>query len=246
MNTTMIYRLNPSTILTPTYHSKRLSEQVHDQATNKKYRILRMCILIEQVIKMKFIRSRRVVSYDDSKPAALIEMKSIDSMTVFSQDDSNRSSFRGVIGHIIKSCLTVKTQRDSLNNQSTSTHSHSDLDRSVRFHTVEFREYPIILCDNPSASGPPVGLGWGYDPKNTLQAQVDAYEAYRDGLRRTKSELRIPPYIREFILLEAGYSRYEIRSVVQMSEKAKERRRKENLRQHIIERYSWWYCCIPQ
>ena len=24
-------------VLTPTYHSKRLSEQVHDQATNKKY-----------------------------------------------------------------------------------------------------------------------------------------------------------------------------------------------------------------
>ncbi|KAL3762370.1 hypothetical protein ACHAW5_011111 [Stephanodiscus triporus] len=176
--------------------------------------------------------------------AAVIKMKSSGGRTVDSHDDSNHVSFLGAIGQIIKSCSTIHTHHESLNNQSTST--HSDLNRSVRFHTVEFREYPIILCDNPSASGPPVGLGWGYDPKNTLQAQVDAYEANREGLRRSKSELRIPPYVREFILLENGYTRSEIRSMVKMLEKVKERRRKENLRQHnIIERYYWYCCFIP-
>ena len=181
---------------------------------------------------MKSIISRTSDSIDNFKPA--IRMGSSGGGTVdSSQDDSNSSSLLDVSGHSIKSCLAVKNHRESSNDRlSTSVHSVDRSDRSVRFDTVEFREYPIILCDNPSASGPPIGLGWGYDPKNTLQAQVDAYEAHRDGgesqdaiiLRRTKGELRIPPHVREGILLDAGYSRSEIRAVVQMSGKDKKRR----------------------
>jgi hypothetical protein len=159
---------------------------------------------------------------------------SIDEKTTSSPDDSTRSSLLDVSCHSIKSCLAVKTHRDSLMDMS----SRSDRScscRSVRFHTVEFREYPVILCDNPSASGPPIGLGWEYDPEDTLQAQVDDYEAHRhEDDRRTKSGLRIPPNIREDKLLQAGFSRSEIRSVVQMSEKEKERRRSSLLRKQRI------------
>ena len=160
---------------------------------------------------------------------------SIKEKTNFSPDDSTRSSLLDVSCHSIKSCLVVKTHHDSLLDMSSRLNRSCSF-RSVRFHTVEFREYPVILCDNPSASGPPIGLGWEYDPEDTLQAQIDDYESHRHGDdRRTKSGLRIPPHIREDKLIQAGYSRSEIRSVVQMSDKEKERRRSNLLRKQRIE-----------
>jgi hypothetical protein len=124
--------------------------------------------------------------------------------------------------------MTIKTHQESLNS---STHSVGST-KSVRYDTVEFREYPIILCDNPStSSGPPIGLGWAYDPKDTIRTEINAYEAYRDGdgetttqsIKRNKNELRIPPDIREDFLLQLGYSRSEIRSAVELSMKDKKR-----------------------
>lgn len=144
---------------------------------------------------------------------------SISSRTSPGLDDSS--------DHSLKSCLKIKTHLDSLNS---STHSVGST-KSVRYDTVEFREYPIILCDNPStSSGPPIGLGWTFDPKDTIRTEINAYEAYRDGdgettqlTKRNKNELRIPPDIREDFLLQLGYSRSEIRSAVELSMKDKKR-----------------------
>ena len=131
--------------------------------------------------------------------------------------------------HSFKSCLKIKTHLDSLNS---STHSvGSTCTKSVRYDTVEFREYPIILCDNPStSSGPPIGLGWTFDPKDTIRTEINAYESYREGdgettqsTKRNKNELRIPPDVREDFLLQLGYSRSEIRSAVELSMKDKKR-----------------------
>jgi hypothetical protein len=154
-------------------------------------------------------------------------------------DDSTCSSFLDNSCSSTKSCLTVKTSRESLNSSMSLKSRHSHLiHKKVRFHTVEFREYSIILCDNPSASGPPIGLGWRYNPKNTLRAEVDAYESYRDRNdqdRRCKSQLRIPSDRREDILLDFGYSRSEIRSVVKTSTMEKERHRAKLLRKERID-----------
>ena len=160
-------------------------------------------------------------------------------------DDSTRSSFLDnscsstKSCSSMKSCLTVKTNRESLNSY-LSSHSRRSppLHKNVRFHTVEFREYPIILCDNPSASGPPIGLGWRYNPKDTLRAEIDAYESHRDlndQDRRCKNQLRIPSDKREDILLDVGYSRSEIRLVVQTSATEKEKQRVKLLRKQRIE-----------
>jgi hypothetical protein len=145
-----------------------------------------------------------------------------------SDNTKNSNCLDNSSGHSLKSCLTIKTQQDSLKS---STHSVGST-KSVRYDTVEFREYPIILCDNPStSSGPPIGLGWAFDPKDTIRTEINAYEAYRDGdgetttqsTKRNKNELRIPPDIREDFLLQLGYSRSEIRSAVELSMKDKKR-----------------------
>jgi hypothetical protein len=98
-------------------------------------------------------------------------------MDVSSGSDNTKTSncLDNSTGHSLKSCLTIKTQQDSFNS---STHSVGST-KSVRYDTVEFREYPIILCDNPStSSGPPIGLGWAFDPKDTIRTEINAYEAY--------------------------------------------------------------------
>ncbi|KAL7529519.1 hypothetical protein ACHAXR_003011, partial [Thalassiosira sp. AJA248-18] len=95
----------------------------------------------------------------------------------------------------------------------------------VRFDTVEFREYGRNLDDNPStSSGPPIGIDWRYDPKDTVVLDVDAYENCREGYRRSKWELAIPPSVREEMLREVGFSRNEIKLVVRSVQKDKDRR----------------------
>lgn len=136
------------------------------------------------------------------------------------------ASYHAVLDRRLKGCLSVKTQRESLN--STLHHSSSGGDSAVRFGTVEIRSYPVILGNNPSPSaGPPVGIGWQHDPEATLKKDIDSYEESRAsvGSRRSKAEhLKIAASAREEMLLEAGYSREEIRLATLRAQKDKLRR----------------------
>lgn len=116
--------------------------------------------------------------------------------------------------HNIKSCLRVRTQSESLARisqpvlQSCAPNTASS---SVRFDSVEFREYRRSLSDSAAtSSGPPIGIDWKYDPKDTVLVDLDQYEFDRAGVRRSKGEFTIPPVVRETMLREMGYSRYEI------------------------------------
>lgn len=151
--------------------------------------------------------------------------------------DLSDTSCRGegtAAGRQLKSCLSARSLGLS---PSSDDDAEPSADRrrssSVRFNTVEFREYPIVLGDNPStSSGPPIGIGWEFDT-TTLVSDVDSYEARRDGdggeerrgtLRRSKSELRIPREVRDYMLVRSGYSRQEIRSATQEAKKERDRR----------------------
>jgi len=115
----------------------------------------------------------------------------------------------------LKSCLADKTRR------------RSSLPLTVRFDKVEFREYGIILGVNPCpSSGPPISLGWAYDPEDTLESDIDSYEADRvcSGGRRTKCELRIPREMRVDMLFRAGHTAREILSAEQGARESQERR----------------------
>lgn len=99
--------------------------------------------------------------------------------------------------------------------------------KTLRFDKVEFREYTIILSDNPcTSSGPPIGLGWSYDPKDTMLSDIDTYEDYRhfSGTRRSKSDLRIPAGVRLDIMIDSGYSGQTIKKACQQVKQDQERR----------------------
>lgn len=131
-----------------------------------------------------------------------------------------------------KSCMKVRTQRDSLDRISQlNLPSYAPTITEpfdVRFYTVEFRQYPIVLSDNPSTtSGPPIGIGWDHDPAGTVTLDVDQYEDERDreGSRRKQAELVIPKHSREYILRKAGYTREEIVQATWGANRSRKQRR---------------------
>ena len=132
-------------------------------------------------------------------------------------------------GRQLKSCLKVQTQRDSLTRilqMKLPSYTPTIMEtHDVRFDVVEFREYHRILGDNPSTtSGPPIGISWIYDPKETIVVDLDLYECDREGSRRNKRDLAIPPDVREEMLREVGYSRNEIANAVRRARKEKNQR----------------------
>ena len=151
-----------------------------------------------------------------------------------SSDHSGSSSF--LTDQHLKSCLKVPTQQESLARITSSVektllpiHScgvHSGSEKKIlRFANVEFREYARALSDNPStSSGPPIGIGWNFNPEGTVSIDLDIYERGCEGLRRSSRELTLPRDIRENILREAGYSRSEIVEAVRSVRKDKDRR----------------------
>lgn len=91
-----------------------------------------------------------------------------------------------------------------------------DLNRAVRFSTVETRVYETSISPNPSCSqGPGLELGWGYLCLDTIS--VDEYEEkYPSKHRRNSENMLISLDMREMILKEVGYSRRDIEECVRM------------------------------
>ena len=61
--------------------------------------------------------------------------------------------------------------------------------KQVKFHTVEIREYDIILSNNPACEvGPSIEIGWDYTDVNTADnaIRVSQYEKERFGKRRVE------------------------------------------------------------
>ena len=97
--------------------------------------------------------------------------------------------------------MKVGTQHESLA-RIARTSRPEDIDRclqpvlepkQIRFGNVEFREYTRRLSDNPStSSGAPIGIGWNFNPEDTISIELEVYEDDREGSRRTKRELAIP------------------------------------------------------
>jgi hypothetical protein len=164
-------------------------------------------------------------------------------------DVSNRSldldySFTrrpSLVGRHIRGCMKVRTQLESISRTPYSPESiartsslymsssgdaaggpslRSVKEHNLRFGTVEFRHYYCILGDSPStSSGPPISIGWSYDPKHTIMVNLEKYEQGSIGIRRTKNELKIPSHVRETMLREVGYSRRDLKAAVDINRK---------------------------
>ena len=85
------------------------------------------------------------------------------------------------------------------------------LRRSVSFHQVQIRRYPMIAGDNPACQmGAPVTLDWGFEELPALD--LDDFESTRSRTRRRKLHHLILNYFqRNRILAGMGYTEEEIK-----------------------------------
>lgn len=96
----------------------------------------------------------------------------------------------------------------------------------VGFTSVQIREYPRILGDNPSVStGPPITLSWNYDEATAKDYDIDEWECKRCNVRRNKIQFRTPESIRTEWLLDAGYSITHVQQAVNSIKKEQEAQR---------------------
>eukprot|EP00978_Attheya_sp_CCMP212_P012676 scaffold31709_cov41-Attheya_sp.AAC.1 len=97
---------------------------------------------------------------------------------------------------------------------------------AVAFGTVEIREYPVVLGDNPECHyGPSVHLGWEYTlPKGA--EPLSEYEKSR-GPRRKLKQLYMSQVQRE-ALLKSAYSKAEVKQAIRLKQKVRQQRRLSN------------------
>ena len=111
------------------------------------------------------------------------------------------------------------TRRDMLRQDQSSPKS------SIKFSSVEIREYPRIVGDNPScASGAPISIDWCHYPQ-----QYYDFEDFEDGRpeSRSRSEMKIPSRIRHRMLQsDWGCSMQSIMAAAKEAKEIQESRNK--------------------
>lgn len=153
---------------------------------------------------------------------------------VISKNDSIRKS---ASMSVLKSSLAystplAKNDRRGMHSQSIlkSSESYSDAPKGMKrvtsFSTLEIREYPITLGDNPGgARGPPVSLDWKHDEDQTQVIPLETYEDMRSP-RRSRSDLHMAENLRRWRLLrEKGYSLRELERASKAAEAVRKQRK---------------------
>lgn len=78
-------------------------------------------------------------------------------------------------------------------------------DSKVSFDAVHIRQYPVMPGDNPCVcDGPPLTIGWKHFA--VFSTKVDNYERHREKKRRATAQMKIPAYIRKYLLLDQGFT----------------------------------------
>lgn len=150
---------------------------------------------------------------------------------------------------ILKRCIKVRTLKESLPTQQQQNQTpHTDVKQPIRFSTIEIREYPRMLGDNPSATqGPPVTIDW--IPTRTYSLSVDEYEQ-----SRPRNKIMITPRsVRREWLREEGYSRGEMKEAEQIAvnvrkgreDSMKESVKVEALKEFLARKYQKWFLHKP-
>jgi len=99
--------------------------------------------------------------------------------------------------------------------------------RTASFGTLEIREYPITLGDNPGGGkGPPVSLDWEHNENRTKVISLETYEDMRPP-RRGRRDMHMADNLRRWRLLrENGYTMDELDKASSDAENVRRQRRK--------------------
>jgi hypothetical protein len=108
--------------------------------------------------------------------------------------------------------ICIQEPPDDDDESTSTTDDCSSSHQHVGFSTVEIREYPIQIGDNPSVTrGVPITIGW--DHCSSYKLNLDDFELVRPA-RRLKLQLKMESLDRIRMLKAMGYSRQDIQQEV--------------------------------
>lgn len=122
-----------------------------------------------------------------------------------------------------RSCLKVKSQRASVGQSFGSTRQKPPAadKHAVRFATITILSHEICLGDSPSVSnGPPIQIDW--IPFDTATFDLNDFEETKPPAR-LRPEMQLPAYVRENMLMRAGFSRPELKAASQEAQQLQNR-----------------------
>jgi len=104
-------------------------------------------------------------------------------------------------------------------------HCRSKTVLNAKFTTLEIREFPVALGDNPGGIvGPPICLDWKHEEERTLIMSLEEYESTREP-RKEGHELWIPECLRRWKLLDKGVSMRAMQKAAKKADKARAQRK---------------------
>jgi hypothetical protein len=179
---------------------------------------------LEQYLRQGSVTTYAIEApYKDMQPTNVMEERSNTPRRRLPSPPSN-SSFRDLMAESALSvellspdsssdCKPAWTRRlrESKSTTTRAISTSSKKKKSVTFDWIKVNEFPMVLGDNPSvSSGVPIMLGW--KSQNELKVNIDIYERfYRSQVRRSRRHgLAIPVRQRTKLLIQSGYSIYEI------------------------------------
>jgi len=123
----------------------------------------------------------------------------------------------------VKSAMRVSSLDESLHKKGLA--KNPARPSGIEWHEIRIREYVRAIGDNPSCSaGPPVSIGWEYNPKE-IALKVEKYEEKRPQ-RRSMQEMVLPREVRfKMLTQEWGVPRKDCANATRESLKVKNHRR---------------------
>lgn len=224
---------------------RRISATYNDESDTSKPRLedlkfAKMTSLVADEIDVEPTTKQEDVKLAPSEvsvlPLADCNGENIEGKTKSTDDESDTSNLR------LASLKVTSLEQDSLhsdcgqdvdiaNNEKVAVEFKG---KSVRFSTVEIRNYPIILGDNPAVSrGPPITIDWKYMNTRVFKSLED-YERTECFLsRRVMAQMAMPPRYRIEILKSCGYTRHEMLKAAKEADNVKSNREKTVQRLHF-------------
>ena len=103
--------------------------------------------------------------------------------------------------------------------------------KNVQFSTIEVRNYSLCLGDHPCVNrGAPVSLDWEYQAEQSYD--LEEYEQKSSGKKRSRQQLILQAFEREYILRILGYSTEEIK--IRSTSVKKDKKKRSQTRKTMI------------
>ena len=104
----------------------------------------------------------------------------------------------------LKSCLSVPSHQESLQHSWKNEQQQPPMKKNVSFSSIEIREHPVAIGDNPSVSrGPPLSLDWYNEETCTTKSfLLQEYEQHHQRPARPREDIVLSGTLRESLLRE--------------------------------------------